>query len=154
MHAFTNSTDLIQDGSALAERMRRDGYLFLRNVLPRDAIQSLQRQVGAIARDAGWLRRDSPVEDAIAEPAGFCVDPEPGYLTTLRAINRLEDYHALKHHPALIGLFERMLGGPILPHPKVLMRNIFPAREDTRPRHTRITQTSRARPRSTRRGSR
>ncbi len=48
----------------------------------------------------------------------------------MRRINRLEDYHALKHHPALIGLFERMLGGPILPHPRVLMRNIFPAREE------------------------
>ena len=45
-------------------------------------------------------------------------------------INRLEDYHALKHHPTLIDLFERMLGGPILPHPRVLMRNIFPAREE------------------------
>ncbi|HLJ06370.1 MAG TPA: phytanoyl-CoA dioxygenase family protein, partial [Acetobacteraceae bacterium] len=41
-----------------------------------------------------------------------------------------EDYHALKHHPALINLLERMLGGPILPHPRVLMRNIFPARDE------------------------
>ena len=68
--------------------------------------------------------------DAIAEPSGFCVDPDPTYLKTLRRINRLEDYHALKHHPVLIDLLERMLGGPILPHPRVLMRNIFPAREE------------------------
>ena len=70
------------------------------------------------------------MEDAIADPAGFCVDPDPTYLHTLRRINHLEDYHALKHHPALITLFERMLGGPILPHPRVLMRNIFPARDE------------------------
>jgi ectoine hydroxylase-related dioxygenase (phytanoyl-CoA dioxygenase family) len=110
--------------------MRRDGYLFLRGVLPPDAVRSLQRQIGVIAREAGWLRRDTPVEHAIADPTGFCVDPDPTYLTTLRTINRLEDYHALKHHPALVSLFERMLGGPVLPHPRVLMRNIFPARED------------------------
>ena len=130
MHPFIDSTALIADGPALAERMRRDGYLFLRGLLPAEPILALQRQIGAIVRDAGWLRADVPVEDVIADPDGFCVDPEPRYLTTLRRINHLEDYHALKHHPALIGLFERMLGGPILPHPRVLMRNIFPAREE------------------------
>ena len=130
MRPFTDSTDLVQDGGALAERMRRDGYLFLRGLMPADPIRDLQRQIGAIARDAGWLRRDAPVEQAIADQDGFCVDPDPTYLATLRQINRLEDYHRLKHHAALIGLFERMLGGDILAHPRVLMRNIFPARED------------------------
>jgi hypothetical protein len=126
---FQDSTELIQNGPALAARMRQDGYLFLRGLLPADAVRDLQRQVAEIARDAGWLRRDRDVADAIADPNGFCVDPDPAYLVTLRTINRLEDYHRLKHHPALIALFERMLGGPILPHPRVLMRNIFPERE-------------------------
>jgi Phytanoyl-CoA dioxygenase (PhyH) len=127
---FTDSSGLIADGAALAARMRRDGYLFLPGLLPRDDVATVQRQVGAIARDAGWLRRDQPVAASVADITGFCVDPDPTYLTTLRRINRLEDYHALKHHPALIDLLERMLGGPILPHPRVLMRNIFPAREE------------------------
>ena len=130
MQVFTDSSDLMHDGSALAERMRRDGYLFLPGLLPVADVAAVQHQVGEIARDAGWLRRDLPVESAIADPSGFCVDPDPTYLRTLRQINRLEDYHALKHHPALIDLFERILGGPILPHPRVLMRNIFPAREE------------------------
>ena len=126
---FRDSTALISDGPALAERMRTDGYLFLRGLLPADVVRDLQRQVGAIARDAGWLRRGGDIGEAIADPDGFCIDPDPDYLTTLRAINRLEDYHRLKHHPALISLLERMLGGPILPHPRVLMRAIFPERE-------------------------
>jgi len=128
--AFTDSSPLVGDGAALAARMRRDGYLFLPGLLPRADIVALQRQVGAIARDAGWLRADRPVEDAVAEMSGFCVDPDTTYLRTLRRINRLADYHALKHHPVLIDLFERMLGGPILPHPRVLMRNIFPERAE------------------------
>ncbi len=127
---FTDSSDLTADGAALAARMRREGLLFLRGLLPRDDVAAVQRQVGAIARDAGWLRRDQPVEASVADITGFCVDPDPTYLTTLRRINRLEDYHALKHHPLLIDLLERMLGGPILPHPRVLMRNIFPEREE------------------------
>ena len=127
---FIDSSDLIGEGAALATRMRRDGYLFLPGLLPRDDVAAVQRQVGTIARDAGWLRRDRPVEAAIADMSGFCVDPDPTYLNTLRRINRVEGYHALKHHPVLIDLLERMLGGPILPHPRVLMRNFFPKREE------------------------
>ena len=130
MQPFVDSSDMVGDGTALAARMRRDGYLFLPGLLPRDDVAAVQRQIGDIARDAGWLRRDAPVDAAIADMAGFCVDPDPTYLTTLRRINRLESYHALKHHAALIGLLERMLGGAILPHPRVLMRNIFPGREE------------------------
>jgi hypothetical protein len=130
MQPFIDSSSLRDDGAALAARMQRDGYLFLPALLPRADLASVQQQIGKIARDAGWLRRDAPVDDAIADVSGFCVDPDPTYLKTLRQINRLEDYHALKHHPIMIDLFERMLGGPILPHPRVLMRNIFPARDE------------------------
>ncbi len=128
MQPFVDSTDIAADGAALAARMRRDGYLFIRGLLPRQAIANVQRQIGDIVRAAGWLARDRPVAEAIADQSGFCVDPEPAYLATLRQINRLEDYHALKHHPALIGFLERLLGGAMLPHPRVLMRNIFPDR--------------------------
>jgi hypothetical protein len=127
---FVDSTDLTADGAALAERMRRDGYLFLRGLLPRGDVAEVQRQVGEVVRADGWLKADRPVSEAVADLAGFCVDPDPIYLKTLRRINRLEAYHALKHHPRIIDLFERMLGGAILPHPRVLMRNIFPAREE------------------------
>lgn len=130
MGPFVDSTGLIDDGPALAARMHRDGYLFLHGLVPREAVRRVQRQVGAIVAAAGWLRADAPIEEAIADPVGFCVDPEPAYLRTLRQINKLEDYHALKHHPALIGLLERLLGGAILPHPRVLMRNIFPSRAE------------------------
>ena len=129
MQPFVVSSDIAHDPAALAERMRQDGYLFMPGLLPPAAVANVQRQVGAIVRDAGWLRRDLPVEAAEADPAGFCVDPEPAYLEVLRRINRLEDYHALKHHPALTGFLEGLLGGEILAHPRVLMRNIFPARE-------------------------
>ncbi len=130
MNPFVDSTDIAQDGPALAARMKRDGYLLIRGLLPRDAVRNVQRQIAALTAQAGWLKADAPVEDAVAEPAGFCVDPDPTYLATLRRINHLEDYHALKHHPALTGFMERLLGGPVFPHPRVLMRNIFPAREE------------------------
>lgn len=110
----------------LASRLDRDGYLFLPGLLPVAAVANVQRQVGDVIRAHGWLKRCAPVSDARADPAGFCVDPEPKYVDVLRKINLLQDYHALKHHPALIDLFTALLGGPVLPHPRVLGRNIWP----------------------------
>lgn len=130
MRPFTDSTYLLADGAGLAARMRADGYLFLRGVLPVETLRALQAQIGALAQQAGWLRAGTPVAAALADPAGFCVDPDPVYLRTLRRINRLEDYHALKHHAALMGLMEQLMGRPVFPLPLTLMRNIFPARAE------------------------
>ena len=129
MRDFIDSTADLDVPDALRARMASDGYLFLRGLMPRDTLAALQAEIGTLAREAGWLRRDAPVAEARADLDGFCVDPEPRYLETLRRINRLEAYHALKHHPALLGVLERLLGGAVFPHPRVLMRNIFPARE-------------------------
>ena len=44
----------------------------------------------------------------------------------LRRQYALEALHALPHHAAVLGLFERMLGGPVLVHPVIIARNVFP----------------------------
>ena len=51
MQPFYDATPLLGDAEALRARMRRDGYLFIRNLLPRDAIATVQRQVGELARN-------------------------------------------------------------------------------------------------------
>jgi hypothetical protein len=130
MQPLSDSAPIAEDGPELAGRMARDGYLYLPGLLLRAVIARVQLEVAAIARAAGWLRPDAPLAAAVADPGGFCVDPEPRYLEVLRRINRLESYHALKHDARLLGLFERMLGAPVFPHPRVLMRNIFPERPE------------------------
>lgn len=130
MHPLEDSSALVPDGPALATRMARDGYLYLPRLLPAEAIATVQREVAAVARDAGWLRADAPLQEAMAADGGFCVDPEPRYLEVLRRINGLESYHALKHRPEIVELFERMLGAPVFPHPRALMRSIFPGRPE------------------------
>jgi hypothetical protein len=69
MQPFYDATPLLGDAEALRARMQLDGYLFIRNLLPRDAIARVQRQVGERAREAGWLQPDAPVEEARANLA-------------------------------------------------------------------------------------
>ena len=123
---FKDSTDIVRDGAALAERLDRDGYLFLRGLLPRDEILAVRSQLLAMAAGAGWLRGDRPIEDGAADLAKACKDPEPHYLEFFRPMWKLESLHRMKHHPNVVGVFERIFGEPALVHPMFVLRNIFP----------------------------
>ncbi|MCZ6677335.1 MAG: phytanoyl-CoA dioxygenase family protein [Candidatus Poribacteria bacterium] len=129
MQSFLDSTSIVDNGPELRNRVKQDGYLFIRGLLPTDMLESLRMQWLEIARQAGWVKTDAPLEDAIVDLNGFCVEPEPRYMQVYHNMYKLPEFHALQHHPNLIGLFERMLDEPVMPHPRIIGRTIFPQRE-------------------------
>ncbi|MBM3491230.1 MAG: phytanoyl-CoA dioxygenase family protein [Alphaproteobacteria bacterium] len=142
MRPFTDSTGIAHDGAALRQRMAADGYLFLRGLMPRQAILEVRRQLLELAAAGGWLKPGSPPEAGLADPAAACKDPEERYLEVFRGMWVNESLHKLKRHPAIVGLFERLFGEAVLAHPLLVLRNIFPARDGfdftTRPHQDRI----------------
>ncbi len=136
MQPYNDSTAYIDDGAELARRMERDGYLFIRGLLPTDVVEDLRLKFLAIARDSGWVQQGTPLEEAIADQNGFCVEPEPDYMERYGKMYLLPEFHAVQHRPELVGLLERMCGESILPHPRLIGRTIFPQRETfTTPPH-------------------
>ena len=136
MRMYTDSSRLIGDGPAAAARMAEDGYLWLPGLLPRGVVTQLHGTLARHVQRAGWLKADSEPSECLAEPAGACVDPEPGYLEVIEGFNRVLEYNRLSHHPRLVGFLEAMLGEAVLVHPKPLPRNIFPSlKEYTTPAH-------------------
>jgi hypothetical protein len=133
---FKDSSDILTNGAALKERMKTDGYVFIKGLYPKDVIDNLRRQTLSIADKAGWLKEGTRLEDAVAEPANACADPEPKFLEQFKKMYVLEDFHAAAHHPNVIGLIERIVDEEVLPHPRTIMRNVFPQRPDfTTPSH-------------------
>ena len=126
MKPFVDSSDILMDGAALDRRMKRDGYLFIKGLLPRDVIADLRRRFMDIVADAGWLRPGTPLDEALVKPEAACTDPDPRCLDVLRRQYVLEPFHAMLHRPEIMGLFERMFGEPVLKHPESLIRVIFP----------------------------
>ena len=133
---FLDSTGQINNGPELARRVQRDGYLFLRGLLPGEVLEELRLEWLSILRDAGWIQTRTPLEDAVAALDKFCVEPQSDYMEVYHRLYRLPEFHELQHHLHLVGLFERMWNEPVLPHPRLIGRVIFPQREAfTTPAH-------------------
>jgi hypothetical protein len=130
MRPFLDSTEHLGDAATLKRRLDRDGYIFLRGLLPREDVLDVRRQGLEVAARSGWLDTSYPVEEAIANPAAATIDPEQPYLDVLGRMYHLEALHALQHHPNVIGLFERIFGEPVLPRPRLIPRCIFPQRPE------------------------
>ena len=126
---FLDSTDLIGDGPALAGRLGRDGYLFIRGLLPREAVLEVRRRLLEKAAAGGWLDPAHPVADGIANPTASCKDPEDRYMQVFRDLWADEALHRLRTHPNILALFESIFGEPALAHPMFVQRNIFPQSE-------------------------
>lgn len=131
MQPYNDSTDIAADGAELARRMERDGYLFIRGLLPAAVVEDLRLKFLAIARDSGWVKTDAPLAEAIADQNGFCVEPEPNYMERYGKMYLLPEFHAIQHRPELLELLERMCGEPVMPHPRLIGRTIFPQSRST-----------------------
>ena len=135
MKPFLDSTGLL-DGAGLYRRIERDGYLFIRNLLPSGDLESLRTEWLLKLEEAGWIQKGFSAAKGIADPRTFCVEPQDAYMDVLHEVYQLRSFHALQQHPQLLRLLEHMLGGAVIPHPRLIGRVIFPQREEyTTPPH-------------------
>ncbi|MEM7252718.1 MAG: phytanoyl-CoA dioxygenase family protein [Pseudomonadota bacterium] len=126
MEPFLDSTDVMDDGARLRERLERDGYLFVRGLLPPDAIEAVRERLLAKAARGGWLDPTQPITAGIANQDAACKDPEDAYMAVFRDLWADEKLHRLRTHPRVMALFERIFGESVLVHPMFVQRNIFP----------------------------
>ena len=128
MDTFLDSTDCIDDVEALRRRVARDGYLFVRGLLPREAVMNVRARLLSKAAEGGWLDPAAPSQAGRANSKAACKDPEERYLQVFRTLWADEALHRLRTHPAVLRFFERLFGEPPLAHPMFVQRNIFPQR--------------------------
>jgi len=126
---FRDSSPLLDRPDALRARMEADGYLYLPGLLPAEAVLDVRRRMLEILAEAGMVRRDRPLDDAVANLAQFAVEPEPAMMAVLRRQCGLYELNRLQHRPELTGLFRALFGEEPVPLPWFVCRNIFPQRE-------------------------
>lgn len=129
LRTFVDSSDILFDAEALTARAEADGYLFFRQLLPREVVLGLRDQVLDVLARFGWVTgpndpmpgtlnstavADIPVED-LRRDIGVSAK---AYI----AVQKLEAVHRLPHHPSLLNLYRTLLGHEPFVHPRHIVR--------------------------------
>jgi ectoine hydroxylase-related dioxygenase (phytanoyl-CoA dioxygenase family) len=126
MRPFLDSGDAVRNPAELRARAERDGYLFLRGILPREPVLELRRQILEVCDRHGFVGEGEPLDRGIAAPGVRCREGDPEYMAAYDDIQRLEAFHALAHQPPLLEALEALFGEPVLVHPRNIARVMFP----------------------------
>jgi ectoine hydroxylase-related dioxygenase (phytanoyl-CoA dioxygenase family) len=126
MKSFRTISARDLDSVSLRSEMETYGYVFIRDLLPKENLEQLLGDMTGIASDEGWTIEGSAPSDRIANPASACFDPDLKYKQAANRAFRLERLHALTHHSVLTDVMKRLVGPSLFVHPKPIARMIFP----------------------------
>src|ERR1043166_7116847 len=99
------SNDILDDTEALRQRMREDGYLFLRDYLDVDQVMDARREIAHRIAEGGGLDLNHPEMEAVTKPNAKAWFGHP--LTRHNA-----PLDVLLYSGPMIAYYERLLGGP------------------------------------------
>jgi hypothetical protein len=131
---FLDSRPVLDDPQELRARLDEHGYLFFSGLLPVQDVLEVRRQILEVLGRYGWLAAGSELMDGIADVEAFAREPKDEVEfcgvgvgpDAYRDIYHLEAFHRLSHHPALLGLYGRLFGAPVLPQPRNIARVMIP----------------------------
>ena len=130
-HPLIDSTPLLDDPQALHARARQDGCLFFRQLLPKAEVLSLRAEMLGVVARHGWLRPGQAPLGGLIDLEALAQIPEEQMRTDIGVstaayddVQRLEAFHRLPHHPALLALYRLLFDGEVLVHPRHIARLI------------------------------
>ena len=133
MAPMTDSSACLGDGEALKRRANADGYLFIRNLVPRDAVLAARAELLDVMRKHGLLSTDAPPQSGKLDLGRVRAIPEEALRTDIGVshavyldVQKRPAVHRLPHHPALLSLFRSLLDGDVFVHPRHIVRMVTP----------------------------
>ncbi len=125
MKEFFDSSTLLSDPAALKTRFDRDGYVYIPGLLDTAPLLELRQQIVSICANSKWLKPGTDPMDAISWTVPK-VEGEEEYFEVYDQIQRLQNFHALAHTPAMTSVMRALLGNTAFPHPLSIARLVFP----------------------------
>ena len=122
---FLDSTSLRNAPQELRRRLADSGYLFLRGLVDRVALEQLRREILELCREHGWLLPGAPLLDGVYSGIPF-PDYRLDYIPMYRKLIKLESFNAFARSKELMALFGQLLEGAVLCHPRTIARVSFP----------------------------
>jgi hypothetical protein len=128
-HPFTDSTAVVRDGEELRRRLRREGYLFIRGLIPRDKVLALRRKMLQMCAEEGWLRDGAELMDGLTDRPPI-MEGEPVWRPVYEKLQKCELFHALKLDPNVMSLMKCIFEEPVFALPMSIGRFAFPRDND------------------------
>ncbi|HEY3341758.1 MAG TPA: phytanoyl-CoA dioxygenase family protein [Anaerolineae bacterium] len=104
----------------LRERIWRDGYLFLRGLIPSDVVHELYSAILSVCRAKGWADAQGR---AVGEPR---VEGSQEFFDVYHVVQTLEPFHAFAHRAEIVEVVRALVQEPVLVHPRNIARISFP----------------------------
>ena len=123
MQPLRDSSDLISDRSALAARFRRDGYLYLRRLLPADTVAAVAADLRAALHSVGWTEDAGSLRTTFRNRAFHT----PWFAGGYEAIQSVESFHRLAFEAPLWDTVSELLDCDVFCHPARVCRLSFPS---------------------------
>ncbi|MCE0496370.1 MAG: phytanoyl-CoA dioxygenase family protein [Methylacidiphilales bacterium] len=128
---FFDATPLLDDPAALRNRAEQDGYLFFKHFLPTEPLLELRRQMLEICAQRGWLAPGHDLTEGVIDEAAINQVPPEQMRSDIgvsneayHAVQKLELFHTIPHHPKLLSLYRNLFGKEVIPHPRHIARMI------------------------------
>jgi len=123
---FLDSSNLLESVKAIRTRAGEQGYLLIRGLLPKKAVLSTRISVLRACAKAGWIAPNTNLSDGIAVNGFCCVEAQTEFFEVYDKVQKLEDFHRLSLHPALIAVFRAIFQEDVLVHSRNICRIFFP----------------------------
>ncbi len=135
MNPFVDSSDIKEDGKALCQRADRDGYLYIRDFVDKEAVLQARHDIANVLQEVGWIDAGTDPMETITSHSPH-VSGEPEFSPVYDKVQMLESFHTLAHDKAIMRVIGNLLGGDVLLQPSNIARFIFPTNlEQTTPAH-------------------
>ena len=130
---FIDSSALLEQGDfdGLRRRAEQEGYLFCKGLLPVAAIRQVRQDMLAIVEEYGWRVPGQGVLGGRIDLDALNRIPDDEMRSDIgvsraayHAVQKLESFHGLPHHPNLVALYAGLFGQEVLVHPRHIARMI------------------------------
>ncbi|MBI1927782.1 phytanoyl-CoA dioxygenase family protein [Candidatus Poribacteria bacterium] len=122
MGELRESNDIVDDATALRQRIAEDGYLFLRGVLDKEVVLAARREILEKLASIGEIDTRYPLMEGI-----FSGRSERPHIDTRQFSKDLrtgEAIRALVHRGNVIRFYEKFLGGAVRPFDYIWLRTV------------------------------
>ena len=126
-----DSTPLLGDPEALRARADEDGYLFFKQLLPKEDIHAVRRDLLEVVDKHGWRKPGQNAEGGIMDLEALNkVTAEEMRLdigvsiAAYKDAQKEESVHRLPHHPRLLAMYGALFDREVLVHARHIIRMV------------------------------